>query len=180
MRDRPELDPDGDTFDAAFDQSFSLIAFALNRHLIDHMLRAIRELDVDFDSLVLWGLLSHLNVAHLMPPGSAPGDVLDDGGHLRTTSKELRPIRLRDLEQVSRLPRETVRRKLHRLKEQGCVEQVDGGWTLTLSRVDQSLVDFNRETTRRTLRLGEELARLLGQGALRARQTGDKASDVSD
>ena len=37
--------------DAAFDQCFSLIAFALNRHLIDHMLRAMRELEVENSKL---------------------------------------------------------------------------------------------------------------------------------
>lgn len=164
----PELDPGGVAFDAAFDQSFSLIAFTLNRHLIDHMLRAMRELEVDFESLVLWGLLSHLNVAHLVPPGSGPTILLNDRGRLKADSKELRPMRLRDLEQVSRLPRETVRRKLNKLKEQGYVTQVAAGWLLDTSRVDPSLREFNRETARRTLRMADELARLLAQGALRA------------
>lgn len=176
MSDKPELDPNGGAFDAAFDQSFSLIAFTLNRHLIDHMLRAMRELEVDFESLVLWGLLSHLNVAHLMPPGSSPDLVLNDEGRLKAAPGELRPMRLRDLEQVSRLPRETVRRKLHRLRDLGYVVQVDGAWTLDRTRVDPSLRDFNRETARRTLRLSEELARLLAQGALRARQAEAAAS----
>jgi hypothetical protein len=164
----PELDPGGAAFDAAFDQSFSLIAFTLNRHLIDHMLRAMRELEVDFESLVLWGLLSHLNVAHLVPPGSGPTLVLTERGRLKAGSTELRPMRLRDLEQVSRLPRETVRRKLNKLMQQGYVTQVEGGWVLDISRVDPSLREFNRETARRTLRMADELARLLAQGALRA------------
>lgn len=169
MREKPELDPGSRDFDAAFDQSFSMIAFALNRHLIDHMLRAMRELDVDFESLVLWGLLSHLNVAHLIPPGSSPGLVLNEVGRLKEAPAGLRPMRLRDLEQVSRLPRETVRRKLNKLRELGYVRQVEAGWVLDPTRVDPSLREFNRETAKRTLRLAEELARLLGQGALRAR-----------
>lgn len=170
VRENPEFDPGSREFDAAFDQAFSMIAFALNRHLIDHMLRAMRELDVDFESLVLWGLLSHLNVAHLIPPGSSPGLVLNESGRLKGPPGAFRPMRLRDIEQVSRLPRETVRRKLIKLRDQGFVLQEEAGWVLNPARVDPSLREFNRETARRTLRLGEELARLLAQGALRARE----------
>lgn len=169
-RDRPELDPGDAAFDAAFDHSFGLVAFAMNRHLIDHMLRAMRELDVDFESLVLWGLLSHLNVAHLVPPGSVPTPASYLKGRHRSTATDLRPMRLRDLEQVSRLPRETVRRKLLKLKEQGYVQQTSSGWIFNRDRVEPALREFNRETARRTLRLGEELARLLAHGALLARQ----------
>lgn len=164
-----ELDGRSPEFDAAFDQSFGLIAFALNRHLIDHMLRSMRELDVDFESLVIWGLMSHLNVAHLIPPGSVPDTILNERGRLTGPTDAIRPMRLRDLEQVSRLPRETVRRKLLRLQELGYVEQVDGGWTFNRSRVDPSLREFNRETARRTLLLGQELHRLLREGGKRAR-----------
>jgi hypothetical protein len=164
----PESDPGSPAFDQAFDQAFSMIAFALNRHLIDHMLRAMRELDVDFETLVLWGLLSHLNVAHLMPPGSSLDVVLNNSGRLKNPTNAFRPMRLRDLEQVSRLPRETVRRKLNKLKELGYVVQVEGGWVLDASRVDPSLREFNRETARRTLLLGQELHRLLREGGKRA------------
>lgn len=166
------LDPDSQAFDAAFDQSFGLIAFAMNRHLIDHMLRAMRELQVDFESLVLWGLLSHLNVAHLLPPGAGPELLLDDRGRLKASPDGMRPMRLRDLEQVSRLPRETIRRKLLGLQAQGYVHQVDGGWLFNRGRVDPALREFNRETARRTLRLATELGRLLAQGLGRVPEPG--------
>lgn len=63
-----------DHFDEAFDRSFSIVAFHLNRHYIDYMLRAVRELDVDYESLVVWGVLSHQNILHLLPPGTAPAE----------------------------------------------------------------------------------------------------------
>lgn len=169
------LDPNSEAFNIAFDQAFGLVAFAMNRHLMDHMLRAMRELEVDFESLVLWGLLSHLNVAHLLLPGTGPDILLDERGRLKETADRLRPMRLRDLEQVSRLPRETVRRKLLGLKERGYVVQVDGGWLFNRERVDPSLREFNRETARRTLRLAEEMGRLLTQGLARAGEPGDAA-----
>jgi hypothetical protein len=158
------LDPISPAFDAAFDQSFGLIAFAMNRHLIDHMVRATRELDVDFESLVIWGLLSHLNVAHLVPPGTAPRSTLDDRGRFSGDGTGYRPQRLRDLEQVSRLPRETIRRKLVKLEQKGYVTRIDDGWVFSREPIEPRLRDFNRETLRRALSLHSELRRLLVAG----------------
>lgn len=158
------LDPISPAFDAAFDQSFGLIAFAMNRHLIDHMLRTFRELDVDFESLVIWGLLSHLNVAHLVPPGTAPRSTLDERGRFEGAKDGYRPMRLRDLEQISRLPRETIRRKLARLEEKGYVERLDDGWVFRRDAIEPKLREFNRETLRRTLALDNEIRRLLVAG----------------
>jgi hypothetical protein len=168
-RTRPELDPRSEAFDAAFEQAFGLIAFAMNRHLIDHMLRAQRELQVDFESLVLWGLLAHLNSAHLVPPGSSPHSILDDTGRVRSASAQLRPMRLRDMEQIARMPRETIRRKLTALEGRGYVQRTDEGWVYRRDSVDASLIEFNRETTRRLLALAEELGHLLGAGHDKAR-----------
>jgi DNA-binding transcriptional ArsR family regulator len=161
-------DPIGKAFDVAFDQSFALLAFAMNRHLIDHMLRAVRELDVDFESLVLWGLLSHLNVAHLVPPGTAPRSVLNEVGRFTGPAGEFRPMRLRDMEQISRMPRETIRRKLKALEEKGFVERRDDGWVFSRDAVEPRLREFNRETLRRILALNEEVRRLLVAGHAQA------------
>lgn len=173
-RTRPELDPRSNAFEAAFEQSFGLIAFAMNRHLIDHMLRAQRELQVDFDSLVIWGLLAHLNTAHLVPPGSSPHSILDDFGRLRDIGPGLRPLRLRDLEQISRMPRETIRRKLAALEARGFVERNGSGWIYRRDSVDARLIEFNRETARRLLVVAEEIGHLLGAGHEKAAQRGAK------
>lgn len=157
-------DPISEAFDVGFDQSFALLAFAMNRHLIDHMLRAVRELDVDFESMVLWGLLSHLNIAHLVPPGTAPRSVLNEVGRFTGPPGDFRPMRLRDMEQISRLPRETIRRKLKRLEDKGFVERRDDGWIFNRGAVEPKLREFNRETLRRILSLNEELRRLLVAG----------------
>lgn len=158
------LDTISPAFDAAFDQCFGLIAFAMNRHLIDHMVRAVRELDVDFESLVIWGLLSHLNVAHLVPPGTAPRSALDERGRFTGDNSGYRPQRLRDLEQISRLPRETIRRKLVKLEEKGYVRRIDDGWVFSRDAIEPNLREFNRETLRRTLALHTEVRRLLVAG----------------
>lgn len=163
-------DPLSAAFDHGFNQSFGLLAFAMNRHLVDHMLRAMRELEIDFESLVIWGLLAHLNVAHLVPPGSAPRSVLNEVGRFTGPPGQFRPMRLRDLEQVSRLPRETVRRKLKRLEEKGFVEQAGGGWLYRREPIEPRLREFNRETLRRLLSLNNELVRLLVAGYAQAKR----------
>lgn len=167
-RERPELDPRSAAFDAAFDQSFGLVAFAMNRHLIDHMLRAQRELQVDFESLVIWGLLAHLNSAHLVAPGSSPHSILDGQGLLKDLGAGLRPQRLRDLEQIARMPRETIRRKLAALEVRGYVERSGPGWIYRRDSVTPQMRDFNRESARRLLQAADEVGALLAAGHQKA------------
>jgi hypothetical protein len=101
--------------DKAFDGAFSIVAFIINRFIIDHLLRCGRQLTGgDFEALVIWGVLAHQNVAHLMPPGSLPTAVLGEDGRLAEGLDRLRPLRLRDVAQITGIPRETVRRKLLR------------------------------------------------------------------
>ena len=47
-----------------------------------------------------------------LPPGSLPSVVLDDRGRLPANAEGLRPLRQRDVVQITGIPRETVRRKL--------------------------------------------------------------------
>jgi hypothetical protein len=158
------LDPRSADFDRAHDRAFGLVAFVMNRHLVHQMLRAQRELQIDFESIIIWGLLAHLCAAHLVPPGSSPAAVLDQQGRLRDTSSNLRPLRLRDLEQIARIPRETIRRKLARLEAKGHIERSGAGWIPKHGSVDASVTSFNRETARRMLLTAQEIARLLEEG----------------
>ena len=140
------------SLDEAIERSFALVAYQVNRHLIDHMLRITRELSTDFESLVLWGVLSHQNVAHLLPPGTLPASVLDEFGHLEgDRTAELRPLRVRDLVQITGIPRETVRRKLAMLESAGRIQRVDDGWIVNREAVGADLRAFTRETVRRLL-----------------------------
>lgn len=73
-------------FDAAFNGAFSIVAFATNRCLIDHMLRVGRSLtDNDYEAMVIWGVLAHQGVAHLMPPGQLPSAILTERGRVQKT-----------------------------------------------------------------------------------------------
>jgi hypothetical protein len=148
-----------DDFDARFDKAFSLVAFAVNRHLVDHMRRIGQALDTDLESVLIWGSLAHLNVAGLLHPGADPAATLGADG---MTTGTLKPIRLADLAQVTGLPRETVRRKLMHLKERGKVEQTaDGLWQAARSGVDSATHEFTRGSTRRLLQAAREIDAIL-------------------
>jgi hypothetical protein len=151
-----------DEIDASFDRAFSMVGFVLNRHIVDHMLRCTRRFNIDFETLVVWGVLAHQNVAHLMPPGSLPSELLDDHGRLpRGETHALRPLRLRDLAQITGIPRETVRRKLLVLRDQRWIVETADGWTVNREAVDPELRAFTLESTRRLIAAAQDVVRML-------------------
>lgn len=161
--------------DGAFDAAFSLVAFIMNRHLIDHMLRAGRLLTGnDFEALVIWGVLAHQNVAHLMPPGTLPSAILNEAGRLPEKARTLRPLRLRDIAAITGIPRETARRKLDWLSQQRYVERTADGWVVSTARAEPDLREFTRESIFRLLAVAEEIRVALADAdavALHKRQT---------
>jgi DNA-binding transcriptional ArsR family regulator len=148
-----------DDFDQRFEKTFSMVAFATNRHLVDHMRRLITLLDMDVESALLWGLVAHLSVAHAMHPGALPSDLLAPNGFMLG---EARPVRLADLVQVSGLPKETVRRKLQRLRERGKLERnEDGRWVVLRTGVDETTYEFTRESVKRLLQTARVIESIL-------------------
>ncbi|NMG69747.1 DeoR family transcriptional regulator [Parazoarcus communis] len=148
-----------DDFDQRFDKAFAMVAFAANRHLVDHMRRMIQELELDLESAMLWGMLAHLNVAHAIRPGAAPSELLSSDGFLLG---EHHPVRLTDLVQVSGLPKETVRRKLDKLRQLGKVRRTDNGrWDVLRDGVDDQAYAFTRESVRRLLQTARVIEGIL-------------------
>lgn len=145
-------------FDRAFNESFSLVAYIANRFFIDHLLRAGRQLtDNDYESLVIWGVLAHQNVASLMPPGSIPTAVLSERGLLRGGEKSFKPLKLRDISAITGVPRETARRKLLVLEKKRFVSRVPEGWIVIGERVESDLRDFTRGTVIRLASACDEM-----------------------
>lgn len=152
--------------DAAFDAAFALVAYTMNRHLIDHMLRVARVLTGgDYEAMIIWGVVAHQNVAHLMPPGSVPAAVLDERGSIAGAPERLRPLRLRDVAGITGIPRETARRKLAWLESQQYVEKTAEGWVVSSARAEPELREFTRETTWRLLATAEQLVHQLRHAA---------------
>ena len=144
--------------DKAFDRAFRILDFITNRFIIDHLFRSERRLGGhDFELLVIWGVLAHQNVAHLMPQGSLPTAILIDRGRLTDTPLRLRPQRLCDIAQITGLPRETTRRKLEQLAANRRVEHTPDGWMVSADWVEAELRDFTRESVLRLLATADEI-----------------------
>jgi hypothetical protein len=112
--------------------------------------------------MILFGMLSHLNAAHLVPPGSRPSKTLNAQGRVPDSQPQLRPVRIRDLTLISGRPRETIRRKLEALVTQGRVQRVEGGYVLNVASIDPQMHALTMDGVKRFL----DAARLM-QHALR-------------
>lgn len=150
-----------DDAEERFRRAFGLIAFAMNRHLAQHMRRLSRELETDLDAAFVWATLAHLNALNIARPGADPLDVRGVGD---MSLSGMNPVRLTDVAQVTGLPRETVRRKLALLRERGRVERTaDGRWCFRPEAIDEAAYEFTREMARNLLQTAAEVQRLLGQ-----------------
>lgn len=45
-------------------RAFSILAFTMNRFIVDHVVRSARLFDNDVEAMILFGMLAHLNVGH--------------------------------------------------------------------------------------------------------------------
>lgn len=120
-------------------RAFSALALVMNRFIVDHLIRSARLFDNDTEALVLYGMLAHLNVVHLVPPGSGALATLDRQGRIPDSQARLRPVRLRDLAQITGRPRETIRRKLEQMRVAGRVQRLSRGWVFNVSAVDADM-----------------------------------------
>lgn len=152
----PPVEP-GPRLDAAFERVYDRIALLVDRHLVDLMLRASRELGADFESLVLWGVLSHANVAHRLPPDSGSPPPLEVRRAAPVPPGELRPVRASDLAQLTGIPRETVRRKLLSLEAAGRARHVAFGWVVDAGACEPALKEFHRHSMLRLLAAAREV-----------------------
>lgn len=67
-----------DDFDARFQRAFGLLAFTVNRHIIDHIRRINVDLGMDPEMALIWGTLAHLNILPSLPLGCDPMAFLNE------------------------------------------------------------------------------------------------------
>ena len=147
-------------FDRRLRERLSLVAFVANRHVLHHMQRVSRELDMDLESAFLLGTLAHLNVLSHLRPGVLPSEALRADGIVAAPPV---PVRLSQLTAVCGLPRETVRRRLLVLQEAGKVQRTaHGQWIASERGVDQRMLDFTRGTVLSLLAAADRVRELLG------------------
>lgn len=142
-------------------RAFSVVAFTMNRFIIDQLLRASRFFDGDSETMLVYGMLAHLNVAHLVPPGSRPSARLGQDGRVPDAQQQLRPVRLRDLEQIMGRPRETIRRRLERLAKAGRIRRVVDGYVVDIGAVDVEMQTLTVDGVKRFMEASEAVARAL-------------------
>ena len=138
-------------------RAFSLLAFTMNRFIVDHVIRAARLFDNDTESLILFGMLAHLNIVHLVPPGSSPRTTLDDHGRIPDSQPKLRPVRVRDLAQITGRPRETIRRKLEHMRKSGRVLRLSSGWVYNVASIDADMLALTMDSVRRFLETADSM-----------------------
>jgi DNA-binding transcriptional ArsR family regulator len=150
-----------DPFERRFRKSFPVVAFTCNRHIVDHMRRLANGLDMDMETALLWGVTAHMNMARSIRPGAPAHEVMSAEGEFTGT---LHPMRITDIAQVSGLPKETVRRKLERLRESGKLERLaDGRWQVCSAGVDETAYQFTLDTVRRLLDTARQIEALLAE-----------------
>lgn len=148
-------------------RAFSLISFTMNRFIVDHVLRSARQFDNDTEAMILFGMVAHLNAAHLLPPGSSPASLLNAEGRVPDAQPQLRPVRIRDLTQITGRPRETIRRKLERLEAEGRLLRVVGGYVLNVETIDPQMRALSVDGVRRFM----EAAQIIGDALAQADRT---------
>jgi hypothetical protein len=151
-------------------RAFSLLAFVTNRFIVDHVIRTARLFENDTEALLLFGMLAHLNIVHLMPPGSTPSTTLDRRGRVPDPQPKLRPVRIRDLAQISGRPRETVRRKLEQMRSAGRVHRLPTGWVFDAAAVDEDMMALTLDGIRRFLQTADIMQSVLKDTAVAIRK----------
>ena len=149
-------------FDQRFERAFGLLAFIANRHVVDHMRRISVDLKMDTESVLIWGTLAQLNVLPSVSLDMDPMQALDERG--MGIDLVLEPIRLATLAEITGLPRETVRRKLERLRAVGKAERTaDGSWIFRSEGIGEFEREFTRNTVLQLLKTAQSLLRILGK-----------------
>ncbi|WP_295006438.1 hypothetical protein [uncultured Dechloromonas sp.] len=140
-------------FELKLERHFLHLTMLVNRHLMDHLRRISNELEMDFQSAYLWGTLSQMNLPYARM--GLPSLSLNINAVEANSLGELQivPVRLADLSQVTKLPKETVRRKLENLRQRGKVERNERGeWWITRLALTSELMSSRRKPSEDTLR----------------------------
>lgn len=161
INNRKKVLNDFQNFDIAYDRSFALVAYIANRFLVDHMLRSARFFaNNDYETVVIWGVLAHQNIAHLLPPGTLSKSILSPRGRIED-EKNLKPLLLRDVAAITGIPRETTRRKLELLAKNGFARRTPKGWIVVGDRVESDLREFTKDTIIRLISVYEDINNVL-------------------
>lgn len=142
---------------------FGQLAFTANHFVLDHLRRIRQVFDLDLDIAFVFGSLAHLNVQHKLHPLLPPTEALN-----LQNCHEFRAVQLRDVVQVTGLPRETVRRYLVKLEENQKVYQTSlGKWCVRRDSITSEMVANTMVTIKNLLQASEDLQGILDRSNLK-------------
>lgn len=146
-------------FDEQIAKAFPLVAFATNRHLMNHMRRLSKDLEMDLDTTFIWGTLAHLNLAKSFGSAKHSSELVSPKGKVLAV---IEPISLSSLSQVTGFARETVRRKLNRLEKSGkAIRNKEGEWSITERSSTPEIYEFTKESVRLLLESARQVQEIL-------------------
>lgn len=149
-------------YESLIDNSFAIIAPLINRFFIDHMQRLIKELGMDLEMCMLWGLVSHISLANLSTLGSV--DQIQNAASGDIDPAAFQSVKLAGLSRISGLPRETVRRKLGKLELMGKISKsTDGGWVINPDGVNDMTRIFTKQSIKNFLSMSAVIHDVLQQ-----------------
>lgn len=96
-----------------------------------------------------------------MPLRGTAQDLRDVRGQSVDVGSAMRAVRLRDLTQITGIPKETVRRKLSLLEREGWIRRCQTGWVMCHERACPDLGAFTEESVKRLLGAADHIRRIL-------------------
>lgn len=134
-----------DWFASAFESHYLDYQYIFVEFLIGHMVDAVSAFDGDYEEMFVLAVLGQKRLGALRAARNAGDTVMD----VQATSESTNASRIAD---ITKIPRQTVRRKLASLMERGWIERDDKGAYRLVSVEGQSTVRHDlAETDRRAI-----------------------------
>ena len=141
-----------------YDSNRARIALALSEFTLPLFSRTYHAFGGDMVAAIVLGEIAHRNVEAWLANPDRPEDPLwDDEAHQR----HMRPCNALSIAQACGLPRETVRRKVLALIEQGHIYRSEEGFLYLSPKVDPALLDLEAEIIGHLLTTARRLEALL-------------------
>lgn len=150
------LSPD----DPGYPQQRVRLQYAFSQFMVPYLRRLYREFDGDLVDVIVLGEVAQRNVAQWMARGDGRVEDLDD---VAQHPDLLRPCNALSVAEASGIPRETVRRKVNRLIEQGLLYRDGSGDLFVMPRINERFDTLNQEAVADFLDCARYLTRLLGR-----------------
>jgi CRP-like cAMP-binding protein len=116
------------------------LTFAINGHYLAHLKRIYRLFDGDLELCIVLGEIAHYNAGALFADHSERSQSIEE------VRAALKGCNAHSISLSSGIPRETVRRKIQKLKDLGWIDSNDKKQIIMTQKVSQDLGGFSKDT----------------------------------